>query len=1096
MSAPMPFDPTESLGAGRTVIEASAGTGKTYAIAGAVSQLVAVEDVDIEDILVVTFTVAATAELKRRVRTRLVETMRALEGRPFDADDRLMTSIVDVDDTERDVRIARVRAALTRFDRAQIFTIHGFAQRVIGQLGFLSRLPVELDPGTVDDALVAEVVSDLAVGRFASTAGGDPVPTTPQLTDIARTVLDTPDAAIVPSVDEITGLARTRVELAHALEDETRRRMRRLRTMTFDDGLFEARDALTDPAVAAAAADLLHRRYRIALVDESQDTDPVQWEVIRQVFDRLRLVVIGDPKQSIYGFRAADVESYLAARDGAAAFRTLETNWRSDGPLLAALDALLDGATFGNGIDYISVKPAPGHEASRIHGLGAPLSIRRFSGDLPVELRKDGYYAVPALRPAVAADAASEIVKLLDGGVTVDTPEGTEPVGPGDIAVLCRTVAQVNLVRDALRARRVPSVGARTGGVFASPIAEDWRRFLLAVERPDDIRRVRLAATTQLVGRSLLEVAALGDDEVLDLQHRVRSWQALLASGGVPEVVTQLERDTGLAARVLAQPDGERLMTDLIHIAEELHAVWRRGRVASLAGWLEAAIAETAQRERKRAEEPEERQRRLETDAAAVQVLTVHGAKGLEFPIVFVPFAWDVWIHTPAVPVFHDPAGAPAGTPRRRLVDVSGGGSADFQRHVRLAMDEDRQEEGRLLYVALTRARHRLVVWWIENHASVGDTKLHQVLTQGGRAPEELVEAAGGAIDMPLVDSLPTVTEYRPPAPPPTPLARARFGRSLDAAWQRASFSSLSPEHPLVAPVETTEEAERLDEIPVDDPEAAPVPGAGLPMADLPRGARFGTLVHTVFEHTRFDAPDLEAEVRTVLLEQLAATAWDLDVDALVAGIVAAATTPLGPGIDDIRLCDLDPTSVLDELRFELPVRTNHAAMTLRDIGAVMLDHLPDDDPYRSYATELIGAEPRRFRGFLTGAIDVTAALPAADGSTRYVVMDYKSNAMRAAAKLANPSDYGPAPLAAAMIDGHYVLQATLYMVALHRYLQWRLPGYDPARHLGGSMYLFVRGMVGPETPVVDGERCGVARWSSPPEMIPALSRLLAGESP
>jgi exodeoxyribonuclease V beta subunit len=1088
------FDPTAPLGDGRTVIEASAGTGKTFAIAGAVARLVAVEGIEIEDILVVTFTVAATAELKRRVRARLVETMSALDGGHVDPDDPQMANMVDIDAGERQVRAARVGAALTRFDRAQIFTIHGFAQRMLGQLGFLSRLPVELDPGTVDDVLVAQVVGDLAVGRLAGLPGGEPAPSNGQLAQIARTVLDTPDAAVVPEPEAVTGLARTRVELAHAIAGETRRRMRRLRAMTFDDGLFEARDALTDPTVAEAASGLLRRRYRIALVDESQDTDPVQWDVIRRVFDGLRLVVIGDPKQSIYGFRAADVESYLAARHDADAVHTLTTNWRSDGPLLKALDTLLTAATFGDGIDYIAVEPAPGHEGARIHGAGAPLSIRRFAGDLDIARRKDNYFAVGALRSAVAADVASEVVKLLDGSVTLDTPGSTGPVGPGDIAILCRTVVQVDLVREALRARRVPSVAARTGGVFASPIAEDWRRFLLAVERPDDIRLIRLAATTRLVGRTLLEVATLGDDEVLDLQHQVRRWQGQLASGGVPEVITQLERDTGLAARILAQPDGERLMTDLTHIAEELHAVWRRGRAGSLAGWLEAVMGETRQRERKRAEEPEERQRRLETDAAAVQVLTVHGAKGLEFPVVFVPFAWDVWIPTPEVPVFHDPAGVPDNTPRRRLVDVAGADHAEFAGHVRLAMEEDRQEESRLLYVALTRARHRLVVWWIENHANVESTKIHQIITVGGRTPADLVSSGGGFIDMPTVAELPTVTEFRPAARPGAPLARARFGRSLDTAWQRASFSSLSPEHPLLPPVETTDEAERLDEIPTEDHEAAPVPGAGLFMADLPRGARFGTLVHQVFEDTRFDAPDLETAVGDALARHLEGASWDFDVAALVAGMVAAATTPLGPEPDDIRLCDLGPRSVLDELRFELPVRPGGKALTLGDIAAVMLDHLPDRDPYRIYATDLLTAQPLRFRGFLTGAIDVTAAVPGKDGP-RYVVMDYKSNALRAASKLASPLDYGPASLNAAMVDGHYVLQATLYLVALHRYLQWRLPGYDPVRHLGGSRYLFVRGMVGQQTPVVDGERCGVARWSPPVEMIPALSRLFAGDT-
>jgi exodeoxyribonuclease V beta subunit len=160
-----------------------------------------------------------------------------------------------------------------------------------------------------------------------------------------------------------------------------------------------------------------------------------------------------------------------------------------------------------------------------------------------------------------------------------------------------------------------------------------------------------------------------------------------------------------------------------------------------------------------------------------------------------------------------------------------------------------------------------------------------------------------------------------------------------------------------------------------------------------------------------------------------------------------------------------------------------------------MRDHLGDGHPFRSYAESLIHGTGQRFRGFLTGAIDVTAAMPLAGGD-RYVIIDYKSNAMPATSDVATPADYGPAPLAAAMVDGNYVLQATLYQVALHRYLQWRLRGYDPARHLGGAMYLFVRGMAGADTPVVDGERCGVARWHPPAIMVVALSELFSGGSP
>jgi exodeoxyribonuclease V beta subunit len=1097
MSGFSEFEAREPIGPGRTVIEASAGTGKTFTISAVVARLIAGEGVGLDEILVVTFTRAATAELRSRVRTRLVETRRALHDPTSAPEDAHLAVLLAADAATRRIAAERLGEALTHFDRAQIFTIHGFARRLLGQLGLRARLSPDIEPAAVDDLLLAQTAGDLIVGRYADRLEEEPVEAR-HIIEIGRVVVEKPDARIVPAVATLDGPARARVEFAHQMRGELQRRMRLAGVATFDDGLVEVRDTLADPEVGAAARALLQRRYTVALVDESQDTDPIQWQVIRSVFDESRLVVIGDPKQSIYSFRGADVESYLSALDGADARRTLTTNWRSDGPLIDGLDVLFDGAEFGDSrITYHRVRPAPGHEPARIHGIGPPLSIRRLGADIDIPRRKtDGCFYINDAREAVAADVATEVVRLLSSRVTIDGDHGPEPLRPDHIAVLCRTNNQVKKVRDQLTLRSVPSVAARTGGVFTSPAAEEWRRLLLGVEQPDWVGLVRLAATSLLIGKSPREVAALSEEEVLDLQQRLRSWQEILHGDGVPALIGEINRTTGLAERVLARPDGERIMTDFSHIAEEMHAVWRRRRIGSPVGWLEATMIEEGLRADRNVEEPESRQRRLETDADAVQVQTIHSAKGLQWPVVLVPYAWDVPQIPPSFPVFHDPDSRVGGTPRRRLVNVAGGGSPGFDEHVALASQEEAAEEGRLLYVALTRPRHHLVVWWVENSLHTATCKLHELITRNGRSPEELVAAAGGAIEMPVLDDLPPVVPYMSTSPTPAPLERARFERDLDYDWRRASFTSLSPEHPLGGATETTDRPLRTDEIGVDDPEASPlVSGATLPMADLPRGARFGTLVHHVLETVPFDTTDLEGAIGDALAPELRHSAWDFDVDALVAGMVAAMSTPLGPDPEAPRLRDLDPGRLLDELTFELPVRTHVGTVSLAEIGAVMVDHLPAGDRYRPYAASLRETGDQRFRGFLTGAIDLTAVLPLPDGD-RYVVIDYKSNAMPARDEVAGPSDYGPGPLAAAMIDGNYVLQATLYQVALHRYLQWRLRGYDPARHLGGAMYLFVRGMTGPDAPVIDGERCGVARWRPPAAMVVALSELFSGRAP
>jgi exodeoxyribonuclease V beta subunit len=1097
------YDPAAPLGPGRTVIEASAGTGKTFTISALVTRLVAEEGVALDSILVVTFTRAATAELRARVRRRLVATLQALEGAPPHDPDQHLAVLLAFDEAARRLAATRLAEAVTHFDRAQIFTIHGFAQRLLGHLGLRARLSPDLDPSEIDELMLAETASDLIIGRFAHD-GAAPSVATRDVVALGRAVVGTPDARIVPEAVAVAGEARARVELAHTMRAEMRRRMRRAGLVSYDDGLLEVADALADPEVGVAARDLLARRYSVALVDESQDTDPTQWQVIRAVFDPARaasdraggsrLVVIGDPKQSIYSFRGADVEAYLSALDGAASLSTLATNWRSDGPLIDALDVLFTGASFGDDrITYHRVRPAPDHAIPRIAGVRAPLTIRRFADDLEIRRRSwDERFVVDEARKAVASDVAAEIVRLLTSGIEISGPNGPLPLRPDQIAVLCRTRRQVDMVRDELKRRDVPSVAARTGGVFASQAAEEWRRFLHGIENPDRYDRVRLAAGSALVGNPPQRVAAMSEDEVLELQRRLRTWQELLHGDGVPALFAAVDRHTRLSGRILAEADGERIMTDLTHVAEEMHAVWRRRRIGSLVGWLEATMTEADQRDAANVEEPEARQRRLETDAAAVQVQTVHAAKGLQWPVVLVPYAWDQPRTKPKIPVFHDPEGP---KPRPRLIDVAGPDGPDFDDHRAAAIAEDVAEEGRLLYVALTRAEHQLLVWWVENTYNAANSKLHELITRDGRTSQQLIAESNGTITMPELHTLPEAVPYVPEAPAPPVLERAQFERRLDYYWRRASFTSLSPEHPLGAAAETAERPPRADEAPIEvdiEDAAGPAGASPLPMADLPRGARFGTLVHQVLERVPFDAADLDRAVADAVAEELRYQAWDLDPQVLTGGIVAAMSTPLGPEPGAVRLRDLDPARTFDELTFELPVRTGGGTVSLRGIGDVMLDHLPERDPFRRYAATLHDLADQRFRGFLTGAVDLTAAMPFADGE-RFVVVDYKTNAMPLLGMVPDAVDYAPGPLAGAMIGGNYVLQATLYQVALHRYLQWRLRDYDPAVHLGGAMYLFVRGMAGPDTPVADGERCGVARWRPPTEMIVALSDLFVG---
>jgi exodeoxyribonuclease V beta subunit len=269
------------------------------------------------------------------------------------------------------------------------------------------------------------------------------------------------------------------------------------------------------------------------------------------------------------------------------------------------------------------------------------------------------------------------------------------------------------------------------------------------------------------------------------------------------------------------------------------------------------------------------------------------------------------------------------------------------------------------------------------------------------------------------------------------------------------------------------------------------------PLADLPPGTAFGTLVHAVLEVADPTAPDLTSELTARSAGQLIHHPLPgVTADLLAEALTPVMLTPMGPLADGLRLADIAPTDRLAELDFELPLsggdRPSGTTALLGQIAPLLRAHLPADDALARYPDLL--ADPaladQPLRGYLTGSIDAVLRLP----GPRFVVVDYKTNWLGPAAETLTSAYYTPDRLATAMIDAHYPLQALLYGVALHRFLRWRLPDYTPERHLGGTLYLFLRGMCGPATPVVDGVPCGVFGWAPTPALTVALSDLLHGK--
>ncbi len=1124
-----PFDLAGPLPTGVTVLQASAGTGKTYAIAGLVARYVA-DGVRLPELLVVTFSRPATAELRDRVRGRLVSVARHLDavlaGATTPTDDDVARVLAAGPRDAVRLRHRRLEAALGEFDAATVATIHGFCQQVLAGIGLAGDVDRAATLLHDQAGLVEAVVDDLLVRTYAA-GGGAPVVTRRELLELARAVVANPDATVVPHVADDTTVA-VRVRLACAVRDEVDRRKRRARLLSYDDLLTRLAATLADPRQGPVVRRRLREKYAAVLIDEFQDTDPVQWRIVSDAFggDDRPLVLIGDPKQAIYAFRGADVCAYLAAAQSAQRRATLAVNWRSDGPLLRAFDRLFDRATLGSPeIAYRPVAPAPGREASGLSGAPrqAPLRVRVVRRDCGVRLtgsRQSKTVVADAARRHVARDLAADVVTLLRSGAQLPGDAGGSPVpiAPPHLAVLVRTNAEATLVQRTLREADVPAVINGVGSVFATPAAAEWLRLLQALERPSDVVRARAVALTAFVGWSAGRVAAADDEDWEGVLDRLHRWAGILRDRSVASLLRTVTLEERLPERLLALSDGERRLTDIDHVGELLHtaATVDGVGVPALAGWLGQRIAEAGDDL-----DPEERARRLESDADAVQVLTVHRSKGLEFPIVYAPYLWSCNDTAPSVPVVSNGS--------RRIADGGGprGGDA-FVEHRDTALTAVHGENVRLLYVAMTRARHAVVVWWVPTTKGSTSPLGRLLFCRGNNGvrtdataslPDDdltlqrlaaLADGAGGTIAVETTQTHVELPRWAAQAPTADDLAVARFDRTIDHRWRRTSYSAITADVRDAATGSEPDEAVTDDEAlpaaatappPPDDERAAALRGIALPLGDMPGGTAVGTAVHAVLEHSDFAAADLPSELRRHLedLNRRSLTVGDVVIpeDRAVDGLAAAVATPLGPLAGDHRLRDVARADRLDELVFELPLgggATPAGTVTAAAVGDLLRAHLPAGDPLAGYADRLSGPSfARLLRGYLTGSIDAVLRLPDPAGHARFAVVDYKTNRLGVAGEPLTAWDYRPAALTAAMAHGHYGLQAVLYVVALHRYLRWRVAGYDPATDIGGVFYLFVRGMTGADVPRADGQPFGVFSWQPPAALIVALSDLLDG---
>lgn len=1120
---------------GTTLIEASAGTGKTYTLTGLFLRLILEKRLTVDQILVVTFTDAATEDLRKRIRQRLAEAIHVLEkSTPPDADKPLETHLWTV---HRHTDAADLlRGAVRNFDLAQIFTIHGFCQRMLGKNGFECQtlFNTTLEPDLSE--LVRQACVDFWRSRILPLTGltgsfvrgrlhpedlqnlaglpflaqgvrlepDGPAPDTrpleaaflaardqlcalwphvreevratllghtmlkgnmgkPEQLEKRLSALDgyvrapgvelpdefrnlTPDymgqmtkkealaknlqpqhrifhliaeliAASEAMLEALGAMAvRLRRDFLAGLEQDMERRKKLCNVQGFDDLLRNMRRAVDNERLVQIA----RSQYKGALIDEFQDTDGLQYTIFSRLFGLDHsLFLIGDPKQAIYSFRGADLQTYLRAGTECGRTATLATNYRSTPELIQAVNGIFGAwrtPFLDPGIVYQPVT-AGRKDIDRLTENGRPapaLSIWHAGSADGIKPLGRG-----AALPRICSAVTAEISRLLRGAADGQVRIGDTPLAAADIAILVETHRQGEMMHRALRACNIHSVLSHTASIFESPEALEILTLLRGLAEYQRPSLLRSALATRIVGFDARRLQLLEEDSELGDQwlERMELWHDVWQRQGLMAAMSRLISDTGARARILSLPDGERRMTNVLHCLELLHGRERETRpsMRSLTGWFARQL--TGNRR-------EEFQLRLDSDREAVRIVTIHKSKGLEYPVVFCPFLFREAKIDPALALAHEDG---------LVLDL---GSENLGPRQNKARREAQAELIRLIYVALTRAASRCYLIWGRFNKS--ETSGPAWLFHGHRADEQgnlswktlsdadvrtdLDRLAGSNLEVSDLPDFPL--EAAPDLAGTRPCLQPRvWDRILGPGFGLASFSGLTRGLTHTTPPG------------LDDADADGDQPEGMSIARFPRGAMAGSCLHRIFELLEFDRPETHAPAVAQGLAQFGLDqGWAPVVESMLSRVLR---TDLG------GFCLAQISERLVELEFLFPLRPvtrETLAKVYRDAAYVLPAELPS-------RMESLRFEPRQ--GFLTGFMDLVVR-----HQGRYHLLDWKSNWLGP-----SPAAYTPEALRLSMAESHYFLQYHLYCLALDRYLRLRLSGYDFKRHFGGVHYVYVRGV-------------------------------------
>jgi len=1160
MINPKNFDLLNETLEGANLIEASAGTGKTYSIEGIFLRLLIEKEIPIENILAVTFTEAAASELKSRIVNRLHNMQILFDDDPkYDTSDELSLSLYnkyksDNSQNHYDAishKKLLVKRALQNIDEATISTIHSFCLKVLRENAFESGSYFDTDFLDNETSLKQEILHDYIRINFHNAditylqiydimkfnqqelikiqniynskisiqiipddldnSGFNPEIITEVLNrrnDIRKVFEKEKDLIIkfiinnkeklnkivkwenaldkcsayftdkdcfnVDGLDKICGnyisskisksktieesefpeflilnndyllflkesqmmikkfLVWKKYDFAKYYNTELQNRKREKRVWSFNDLLIELNNALNEQG-SSKFKEIVSSKYSAVMIDEFQDTDPVQYDIFMKLFnyDGKTIFFIGDPKQSIYSFRNADIFSYIKVYSDCRSFWTITTNFRSSEKYLKALNNIFNrNNPFLINAIVFQEAVSPVENSMNLFIDGDDNSAMKF-----IFQETDEKLSAETSMSYIIEESISEIKKLLaysDKGSAyfINKKNIKKPITTKDIAFIVRTNNEAENIHNALSKENIPSVMYSERSIVDTDEMSEIKLILNAVNNYRDRKSVVTALSTEIWGYNAENILSITTDENIfnSILYRLQEYRHIWDKYGFISFFKIFLTRENIHSNIFSLNKSRRRMTNINHIAEILHntAVRYSLGINGLMKFIEQDIND---------EKKDSFEIRIETDSESIKILTIHKSKGLQFPIVFMPFLYKKPRDNDAI-VFHKD--------NQIFMDISEGlyEEDEYMKNINISDYETAAENLRLLYVALTRAEYRTYIGWAKTDGLKNTPLAYLIHCKSDITPDTftavvknfkieysdiindlniLYNKSGGTISfLPAHNGENYPFDARDSKPPDFKIRENHV--TITQSFQINSFTSIVHSDNEFRQTALSSASSLTDN--------------ALTYDDLKTGALSGIFIHSIMQNCDFH--NLTHDVLEKLIIETAEKYFikNINVEKIRETILNITTGKIISKCDKISLNNIQKNNIIKETEFHFSVDSINYSL----IKSLLSEYygyvdFPDNQNIAS-------------SGFMKGVIDAVI-----ENNGKFYIIDWKSNFLGNSIK-----DYGESNIIEQMRNNFYHLQYLIYLVAVNRYLANILPDYNYENSFGGIFYIFIRG--------------------------------------